>query len=303
MGSEQDSQYTWSSPVGYWNSMSDTRAYDDAGQPMYAYRDPNAEYTFPDASRNPDMHSVQSPIHEVARPPAKARRTSPVGGVRDQGPRAPSNPPPGVTECASCGTTASPEWRRGASGKKDLCNAYVCQYCTLHLDLMPMHSCGLRYSRQRAKSQGAAPPRRKKASITDEGLTPPPLPAVRRGSAPDISMPGPSYALYAASTASSQTPSPSPPAHIINFGHYNAYGSSPGGMHYTPALASSQDYAAAAYYTPPPHTLPRTSDAGPNYSQAQRYNESASSSMAHAYASGFPPPASYERIRHETHAA
>ena len=36
--------------------------------------------------------------------------------------------------CESCGTTNSPEWRRGQSGKKDLCNA-----------------CGLRYSRSVAR--------------------------------------------------------------------------------------------------------------------------------------------------------
>ncbi|KAJ9066281.1 hypothetical protein DSO57_1017953 [Entomophthora muscae] len=33
--------------------------------------------------------------------------------------------------CLSCGTTASPEWRRGPKGQKTLCNA-----------------CGLKYSRQ-----------------------------------------------------------------------------------------------------------------------------------------------------------
>lgn len=33
------------------------------------------------------------------------------------------HPPLGVNKCASCGTTMSPEWRKGPSGKKDLCNA------------------------------------------------------------------------------------------------------------------------------------------------------------------------------------
>ncbi|KAF9585584.1 hypothetical protein BGW38_001670 [Lunasporangiospora selenospora] len=41
--------------------------------------------------------------------------------------------------CESCGTTNSPEWRRGQSGKKDLCNA-----------------CGLRYSRSVARQNRLA---------------------------------------------------------------------------------------------------------------------------------------------------
>lgn len=33
------------------------------------------------------------------------------------------NPPAGVSECAHCNASQSPEWRKGPSGKKDLCNA------------------------------------------------------------------------------------------------------------------------------------------------------------------------------------
>lgn len=43
----------------------------------------------------------------------------------------------GVPRCSSCKVTQSPEWRKGPSGKKDLCNA-----------------CGLRYARSRAKKEG-----------------------------------------------------------------------------------------------------------------------------------------------------
>lgn len=39
--------------------------------------------------------------------------------------RAEGKPPPGVANCSSCSTTVSPEWRKGPSGKKELCNAYV----------------------------------------------------------------------------------------------------------------------------------------------------------------------------------
>ncbi|TDL25453.1 hypothetical protein BD410DRAFT_784439 [Rickenella mellea] len=63
------------------------------------------------------------------------------------------NPPTGVTRCTSCKISQSPEWRKGPSGKKDLCNA-----------------CGLRYARSRAKREGVAPRRRKEKSA----LTPMP---------------------------------------------------------------------------------------------------------------------------------
>ena len=37
--------------------------------------------------------------------------------------RAPVAMPAGVQKCTSCKTTQSPEWRKGPSGKKELCNA------------------------------------------------------------------------------------------------------------------------------------------------------------------------------------
>ncbi|ODO11145.1 hypothetical protein I350_01748 [Cryptococcus amylolentus CBS 6273] len=54
--------------------------------------------------------------------------------------------PPGDIECCvMCGTKESPEWRKGQTGKKDLCNA-----------------CGLRLARQVAKREGRSKPRKKK---------------------------------------------------------------------------------------------------------------------------------------------
>ncbi|KAJ3271238.1 hypothetical protein HK104_004724 [Borealophlyctis nickersoniae] len=52
-------------------------------------------------------------------------------------PRQVSRKEPKPRECESCHTTESPEWRRGPSGQKTLCNA-----------------CGLRYSRSLAKRRG-----------------------------------------------------------------------------------------------------------------------------------------------------
>lgn len=59
------------------------------------------------------------------------QRGGPGGGsVNETGQRKPTSqlrnegrPPKGVTECASCGLKESPEWRKGESGLKDLCNA------------------------------------------------------------------------------------------------------------------------------------------------------------------------------------
>ncbi|EJD06682.1 uncharacterized protein FOMMEDRAFT_144624 [Fomitiporia mediterranea MF3/22] len=70
------------------------------------------------------------------------------GGVGSS--RVPGNPPAGITQCAHCQITHSPEWRKGPSGKKDLCNA-----------------CGLRFSRSRAKKEGVVSRKRK---IRDKDL-------------------------------------------------------------------------------------------------------------------------------------
>jgi len=63
-----------------------------------------------------------SPTSDAVPPPR--RRISP-GSSRDQsGPaRATGNRPSGVQKCSSCKATSSPEWRKGPSGKKELCNA------------------------------------------------------------------------------------------------------------------------------------------------------------------------------------
>ena len=43
--------------------------------------------------------------------------------VSNPGGRGPGNRPAGLSDCSSCGATSSPEWRKGPSGKKELCNA------------------------------------------------------------------------------------------------------------------------------------------------------------------------------------
>ncbi|KAF9266787.1 GATA-domain-containing protein [Marasmius fiardii PR-910] len=58
--------------------------------------------------------------------PQYKRRT----GSRGKKGRGPREKPPGVISCANCNATSSPEWRRGPSGNKDLCNACGLRYAT-----------------------------------------------------------------------------------------------------------------------------------------------------------------------------
>ncbi|QRV89857.1 GATA type zinc finger [Ceratobasidium sp. AG-Ba] len=66
-------------------------------------------------------------------------------------------PPAGVTHCSSCKSETSPEWRKGPSGKKDLCNA-----------------CGLRYARSKQKKDGLTVTKRRRDK--DIPLAPAPTP-------------------------------------------------------------------------------------------------------------------------------
>ncbi|WVQ72101.1 hypothetical protein IAR50_001646 [Cryptococcus sp. DSM 104548] len=74
---------------------------------------------------------------------------APGGGGGNGNAKVASRPlvgPQGDIECCvMCGTKESPEWRKGQTGKKDLCNA-----------------CGLRLARQVAKREGRSKPRKKK---------------------------------------------------------------------------------------------------------------------------------------------
>jgi hypothetical protein len=83
-------------------------------------------------SRSPYESSVTGSVDEqipsAAGPISSTRRSSP-SNVRDAyhgtSGRNSGLPPIGVDNCASCGVTQSPEWRKGPNGKKDLCNAYA----------------------------------------------------------------------------------------------------------------------------------------------------------------------------------
>jgi hypothetical protein len=76
----------------------------------------------PTPDRYPPAVDQLKPTHQPK------RRSSPSAFVPARetyasGARIAGNPPNGVEQCAECETKTSPEWRKGPSGKKDLCNA------------------------------------------------------------------------------------------------------------------------------------------------------------------------------------
>ncbi|KDQ14281.1 hypothetical protein BOTBODRAFT_174790 [Botryobasidium botryosum FD-172 SS1] len=94
-------------------------------------------------SHSHDYHTSSSDGHEVGGASSMMSSFHAPSSVRSGG-----NPPQGVVKCAHCDTTTSPEWRKGPSGKKDLCNA-----------------CGLRYARSKQKKEGFVPTRRRKDKL------------------------------------------------------------------------------------------------------------------------------------------
>lgn len=101
-----------------WSSQ--PPSYVDQGPPgTYPSHSSGVQYGTPGPDDSP-------PGGNVVPPRGSSRRGS--GTTREQygnGGRSAGNPPVGVLRCSSCKATQSPEWRKGPSGKKDLCNAYV----------------------------------------------------------------------------------------------------------------------------------------------------------------------------------
>lgn len=102
------------------------------------------------AETSTSSESVLSRSEDMAPPLSASSTTTHISRLSNKGSRSPSydmespcvgrersgkeriiggknigSPPTGVVKCARCQTTHSPEWRKGPSGKKDLCNAYV----------------------------------------------------------------------------------------------------------------------------------------------------------------------------------
>ncbi|PPQ76479.1 hypothetical protein CVT26_012554 [Gymnopilus dilepis] len=225
--------------------------------------------------------TTTSPTTDVVPPPR--RRISP-GSSRDQSAstRASGNRPTGVQKCSSCKATSSPEWRKGPSGKKELCNA-----------------CGLRYARSRAKKEGINPTqqrrRKEKSLVKRDSATPPtsvsvPVyqPAIRR------SYPDSTFSASSAGSASGSdiyphaghpivdhvTPSPSPPASASNmsFVHY-----APGGSDSRPPYSSTSNNF---YSVPSPLSHPHILH---HHDQQQSSMSQASAASQHSAVNQLPP--------------
>jgi hypothetical protein len=161
VNSQYSSQHSWSPvidpaptslPYGHWSStatQTGSSAYNSNTQqprqhPYVVHHSSHwSSATFPDTDsplpasyRSLSPYSYSSPENnqgssgtiETVPPPRGSRRSTPPGSVRDHtagSGRASGNPPAGIPRCSSCKVTTSPEWRKGPSGKKDLCNACV----------------------------------------------------------------------------------------------------------------------------------------------------------------------------------
>ncbi|KAI0768048.1 hypothetical protein BD413DRAFT_566287 [Trametes elegans] len=257
VSSMRSSSYSAPSPVAppqhHWSSQ--PPSYLEGGSPVSPSVGPSApspsNMQFP--ASGPPEHEEQpppSPPADLVPPPRSGRR-----GSKEQytsGGRGAGNPPVGVTKCASCKVTHSPEWRKGPSGKKDLCNA-----------------CGLRFARSRAKKEGGSQRRRKDRAMSTLSVKPEPSPSASPVSASYPGMRRGSYfeegSFLSTSSAGSgsgndsfshgtafegmSTPSPSPPSGGM---HYVSGQS----VNYNPPLQAErqQNYAGhtGQFYAMPP---------------------------------------------------
>ncbi|KAJ7815516.1 hypothetical protein B0H14DRAFT_3111832 [Mycena olivaceomarginata] len=141
---------------------------------------------------SPTTDEATSPATDVVPAPE-----TPESGGGSSG-RSGGTRPAGVLRCSSCKTTTSSEWRKGPSGKKELCNA-----------------CGLRYARSRAKKEGNQAQRKEKGAVSKRGASAtPPSATSSTGSYSAIRR---NYDDSTFSTTGSGSPStPSPPASNMN---------------------------------------------------------------------------------------
>lgn len=284
-------------------------AFPDADSPLPpAYRTLSPGYTY----SSPDNNQASPPgTMETVPPPRGSRRPTPPGTVREHSAssgRASGNPPMGISRCSSCKATSSPEWRKGPSGKKDLCNA-----------------CGLRYARSRAKKEGITTQRRRKDKVMALAKQEPPSGAsasvppisvpynnMRRGSYDDTFLSSSAGSASGNETYSQSqsmhghsnldlTPSPSPPAGSVPFSHYNPQTqgtrqSDPRG-HYT--VQSGSLYPSPLSHPPlQSHGLSHTPSPLPHLPLVLNRASPILSSTSSDSALSSAVPASFERERH-----
>ncbi|KAH9945242.1 uncharacterized protein BXZ73DRAFT_38854 [Epithele typhae] len=243
-----------------WASQS---SYIDSGSPVSPI-DPSAPSPggmYPTSGPSDvDEQQPPSPPSDLVPAPRSGRRNN-----RDQysnGGRTSGNPPVGITKCASCKATHSPEWRKGPSGKKDLCNA-----------------CGLRFARSRAKKEGGSQRRRKDRAMStlsskaDPSPSASPVsasyPGMRRGSffeegsflstsSAGSGSGNDSFSHAPSFEGSGMTPSPSPPSAGLHYAQ-NQSVNYPSSMATDPRAGSYGGHPSANQYYhlpgPPSHHL------------------------------------------------
>lgn len=103
-------------PQQQWSNqqyMDSSQAYPRTETPEYGY---SASAGNPGGSPSGTSDVVPPPRRRAS--PAIPGTTRETHSARSSGSR-----PAGIQKCTSCKTTQSPEWRKGPSGKKELCNA------------------------------------------------------------------------------------------------------------------------------------------------------------------------------------
>ncbi|KAI0749586.1 hypothetical protein C8Q80DRAFT_1101876 [Daedaleopsis nitida] len=252
------SSFPSGAPISSMRSSSYTAP--PAPTPQHHWSSQQTAYLDTDSPVSPVGPSAPSPVDPTYPTSAPLKQEEPPSPSGDQVPaprsgrrnnreqygsggRTTGNPPVGVTRCASCKATHSPEWRKGPTGKKELCNA-----------------CGLRFARSRAKKEGNTQRRRKDRAMSTLSTKTEPSPSsaspvsasfpIRRGSYfEDSSFLSTSSAGSGSGNDSfshgtgfdGMTPSPSPPS---------------GGMHYVPSQSTS--------YNPPLQAEGRSPFGGPS---------------------------------------
>jgi hypothetical protein len=127
---------TYGTSYSYTPSAQQTYSASDYPQWSYGYSWTPDPYSAPPTQNYnvTDLYPSYSATNSSRQPQSLAttpesakgsRRRASTSVIRGGPTRSGGVPPFGVIECVGCGTTSSPEWRKGESGKKDLCNAYV----------------------------------------------------------------------------------------------------------------------------------------------------------------------------------
>ncbi|KAF7312311.1 hypothetical protein MIND_00244100 [Mycena indigotica] len=228
-----------------WSSSNENRpwppqtSYIDAGNAQSYQRHVSPQYAY--------GTSGDKQANDVV--PAPRRRVSPTTANRESGnavPRTTGARPVGVLQCSSCKATTSPEWRKGPSGKKELCNA-----------------CGLRYARSRAKKEGTQAQRKRKEkglvvkrsdSATPPSANSPSYPAARRNydDSSFSSTGSPGGEAYTGLDDHHNTPSPPPPTSAPNYVHY---GHQPSPFYSVPSpLSAVQPDRESPMHSPATHS-------------------------------------------------